>query len=164
MIMVGPSRLSVFFIRNADLQPSGPDAFAARLRNGLRANGWLFQPDDGARALDGGLTRAAVGTYARGMTTSAERLRDARAKTDSALARVRADPGASPVLVAVVNEFAKKAEKAVHHDDERTAVIELEQAGDSAKAAAEADNGVAEVTRQAVLDAHLAICIAKSKL
>jgi len=98
------------------------------------------------------------------VTTSAERLRDARAKTDSALARVRADPGASPVLVAVVNEFAKKAEKAVHHDDERTAVIELEQAGDSAKAAAEADNGVAEVTRQAVLDAHLAICIAKSKL
>ncbi len=105
-----------------------------------------------------------VGTYARGVTTSAERLRDARAKTDSALARVRADPGASPVLVAVVNEFAKKAEKAVHHDDERTAVIELEQAGDSAKAAAEADNGVAQVTRQAVLDAHLAICIAKSKL
>ena len=65
------------------------------------------------------------------------------------------------MLIAVVNEFASKAEKAVHHDDERTAVIELEQAGDSAKAAAEADTGVADATRQAVLDAHPAICIAK---
>jgi type IV secretory pathway VirJ component len=110
------------------------------------------------------LNRAAVGTYALGVTTTAERLRDARVKTDSALARVRADPGASPVLIAVVNEFASKAEKAAHHGDERTAVIELEQAGDSAKAAAEADTGVADTTRQAVLDAHLAICIAKTKL
>ena len=40
----------------------------------------------------------------------------------------------------------------------------LEQAGDSAKAAAEADTGVADATRQAVLDAHLAICVAKAKL
>jgi type IV secretory pathway VirJ component len=98
------------------------------------------------------------------VTTTAERLRDARVKTDSALACVRADPGASPVLIAVMGEFAKKADKATHSDDERTAVIELEQAGDSAKAAAEADIGVADTTRQAVLDAHLAICIAKAKL
>ena len=98
------------------------------------------------------------------MTTTAERLRDARAKTESALASVRADEGASPVLLAVVSEFATKAEKATHSDDERTAVIELEQAGDSAKAAAEADTGVADATRQSVLDAHLAICIAKAKL
>jgi hypothetical protein len=100
------------------------------------------------------------------VTTTTDRLRDARAKADGALAHVRADPGASPVLIAVVNEFAKNAEKAMHHDDddERTAVIELEQAGDSAKAAAEADNGVADAARQAVLDAHLAICIAKAKL
>jgi hypothetical protein len=98
------------------------------------------------------------------VTTTTERLHEARAKTDSALARVRADQGASPVLIAVVSEFAKKAEKAVHSDDERTAVIELEQAGDSAKAAAEADTGVADATREAVLDAHLAICIAKAKL
>lgn len=98
------------------------------------------------------------------MTTTTERLHDTRTKTDSALASVRADHGASPVLIAVVSEFAQKAEKATHSDDERTAVIELEQAGDSAKAAAEADTGVAEATRQAVLDAHLAICIAKAKL
>ncbi len=98
------------------------------------------------------------------VTTTAERLRDARAKTDTALASVRADQGASPVLLAVVSEFAKKAEKATHSMDERTAVIELEQAGDSAKAAAEADSGLTDATRQAVLDAHLAICIAKAKL
>ena len=98
------------------------------------------------------------------MTTTAERLRDTRVKVDTALASVRADQGASTVLIAVVGEFAKKAEKATQSDDERAAVIELEQAGDSAKAAAEADTGVADATRQAVLDAHLAICIAKSKL
>ena len=95
------------------------------------------------------------------MTTTAERLLDARTKTDSALASVRADQGASPALIAVVSEFAKKATRS---DDERTAVIELEQAGDSAKAAAEPDTGVADATRQAVLDAHLAICVAKAKL
>ena len=43
-------------------------------------------------------------------------------------------------------------------------VVELEQAGDSAKAAAEADTGAGEATKQAVLDAHLSICILKSKL
>jgi hypothetical protein len=68
------------------------------------------------------------------------------------------------VLAAVVNEFAKKGEKAVQTPDIRVAVIELEQAGDSAKVAVEADPGVTPATRDAVLEAHLAICIAKSKL
>jgi hypothetical protein len=48
--------------------------------------------------------------------------------------------------------------------DERVAVIELEQAGDSAKVAVEADPGASPATRDAILEAHLAICIAKSKL
>jgi hypothetical protein len=98
------------------------------------------------------------------MTTTAERLREVRSKIGHAVEALRADEGASPVLVAVVGEFATKAEKAAGADDERGAVIELEQAGDSAKVAAEADAGVSDATRQAVLDAHLAICIAKSKL
>jgi hypothetical protein len=98
------------------------------------------------------------------VTTVAERLREARSKIDTASNAVRADQGASPVLTAVVSEFAKKAEKAAGAEDERGAVIELEQAGDSAKVAAEADTGVSDATREAVLDAHLAICIAKSKL
>ena len=77
---------------------------------------------------------------------------------------MRGDPGAQPVLVAVVNEFADKAAKAADADDERTAVIELEQPGNSAKAAVEADPAVSDAAREAVLDAHLAICIAKAKL
>jgi len=98
------------------------------------------------------------------VTTVAERLREVRSKIDDALGAVRKDSGASPVLTAVVSEFAAKAEKAAGADDERAAVIELEQAGDSAKVAAEADTGVTDSTRDAVLEAHLAICIAKSKL
>ena len=68
------------------------------------------------------------------------------------------------MLLAVVNEFAKKADKATSSPDERVAVIELEQAGDSAKAAAEADPGLSPSARDAVLEAHMAICIAKGKL
>jgi hypothetical protein len=98
------------------------------------------------------------------VTSTAERLREVRAKIDDAVGAVRQDRGASPVLTAVVSEFAKKAEKAAGAGDERAAVIELEQAGDSAKVAAEADTGLSDATRDAVLEAHLAICIAKSKL
>jgi hypothetical protein len=98
------------------------------------------------------------------VATTAERLREIRVKIDRALESVQADREASPVLIAVVGEFANKAEKAAGIDDERAAIIELEQAGDSAKVAAEADAGVSDATREAVLDAHLAICIAKSKL
>jgi hypothetical protein len=98
------------------------------------------------------------------MATTSDRLREVRSKIDRAVEAVRADGGASPVLTAVVGEFAAKGEKAAGADDERGAVIELEQAGDSAKVAAEADQGVSDATREAVLDAHLAICIAKSKL
>jgi len=98
------------------------------------------------------------------MATTTERLHAARVKIDEARDLVGADSTASPVLVAVVNEFAKKAAKAAVATDERTAVIELEQAGDSAKAAAEADPAVSDAARQAVIDAHMAICIAKGKL
>ena len=94
----------------------------------------------------------------------AERLQTVQGKIAAARDATERDTGASPVLVAVVNEFAKKADKAVASSDERAAVIELEQAGDSAKAAAEADPGASPATRDAVLDAHLSICIAKAKL
>ena len=94
----------------------------------------------------------------------AERLEAVRVKINSARDVVELDKGASPVLAAVVNEFATKANKAVASSDERVAVIELEQAGDSAKAAAEADSGVSPEAREAVLEAHLAICVAKAKL
>ena len=66
--------------------------------------------------------------------------------TDAAR-KVEADRGASPVLLAVVQEFRSKLAKAEGHTVDgvptRDAVIELEQAGDSAKAAAEADTRLA---------------------
>ena len=93
-----------------------------------------------------------------------EGLKAARVKIDRARSAVESDEGASPVLVAVVKEFAKKAHKATSSPNERVAIIELEQAGDSAKAAAEADPTVSSATRDAVLEAYLAICLTKGKL
>jgi len=96
------------------------------------------------------------------------RLGEVKAKTAEALRASEADEKASVVLVAVVREFDSKADKANRHaggdGSARDAVIELEQAGDSAKAAADADPGLGEPARQAVLDAHLAICILKTEV
>jgi len=80
--------------------------------------------------------------------------------------QVEADDGASPVLVAVVHEFRSKLAKAEASAREgvpgRDAVLELEQAGDSAKVAAEADAGLSSDARESVLAAHLAICMLKA--
>ena len=72
--------------------------------------------------------------------------------------------------MAVVAEFGKKSAKALQAlaadatpSAGRDCVIELEQAGDSAKAAAEADADAAAATREAVGDAHLAVCILKAE-
>ena len=85
---------------------------------------------------------------------------------NTAAGRVEADGGASPVLVAVVKEFQAKLAKAeqqtVDGVPRNDSVIELEQAGDSAKAAAEADTGLSADTRESVLAAHLAICKLKA--
>jgi hypothetical protein len=87
-------------------------------------------------------------------------------KITDALRQVEADRGASPVLVAVVREFqsklAKAEKQAVDGVPGRDSVMELEQAGDSAKAAAEADSGMSSDTRESVLAAHLAICKLKA--
>ena len=87
-------------------------------------------------------------------------------KIADAVRHVEADAGASPVLVAVVGEFRAKLAKAEQHATGRTpdhdSVIELEQAGDSAKVAAEADAGLSSDARDAVLAAHLAICKLKA--
>jgi hypothetical protein len=87
-------------------------------------------------------------------------------KITDAARRVDADDGASPVLVAVVHEFQAKLAKAEKHMigdvPSHDAVLELEQAGDSAKAAAEADPGLSSDARESVLAAHLAICMLKA--
>jgi hypothetical protein len=79
-----------------------------------------------------------------------------------------ADVGASPVLRAVVLEFRRKLDKArtaltsaPTPTDAREAVIEVEQAADSANVAAKADPGAGEATRKAVDVAHKAICLVK---
>jgi hypothetical protein len=85
---------------------------------------------------------------------------------NEAARRTEADKGASPVVVAVVREFRAKLVKAEQQASDgprvRDSVIELEQAGDSAKAAAEADNGLSRDARDSVLAAHLAICKLKA--
>ena len=79
---------------------------------------------------------------------------------------MEADGGASPVLVAVVREFQAKLAKAEMHANDgepgQDSVMELEQAGDSAKAAAEADAGLSSDARASVLAADLAICKLKA--
>jgi len=72
------------------------------------------------------------------------------------------------VTVAVVREFDKMADTANRQPEgdgsARDSVIELEQAGDSAKAAVEADPDLGRDAFQAVQDAHLAICILKTEV
>ncbi|WP_201840634.1 hypothetical protein [Microvirga zambiensis] len=85
-------------------------------------------------------------------------------RLSAAEAAVAADTGASPVLAAVLAEFRRKFAKtrpAVEGNPgpvQREAVIELEQAADSAKWAALADKGASEPTRLAVVSAHDSIC------
>jgi hypothetical protein len=102
------------------------------------------------------------------MPDVARRRGDVKEKTTAALRASEADRGASVVLVAVVREFDVKTDKAMRGatDDgsARDSVIELEQAGDSAKAAAEADPELGDAARDAVLAAHLAICILKTEV
>lgn len=94
------------------------------------------------------------------------RLDECRARTADAMRDTEGDRGASVVTVAVVREFLDKAEKAGHASDEqaRDAVIELEQAADSAKAAAAADPGLGGAARESVEAAHLAVCILKTEV
>ena len=85
-------------------------------------------------------------------------------RLNAAEAAVAADTGASPVLAAVLAEFRRKFAKTRSAVEgapglgQREAVIELEQAADSAKWAALADPGASGQTKLAVVSAHDAIC------
>lgn len=102
------------------------------------------------------------------MATISEKMTEVDKRIRETLSKVEADGGASVVLKAVMREFDKKSKKAMaglkgaNEQTVRDHVIELEQAADSAKAAAEADTGIGNTTRQAVLDAHMAICLVKA--
>jgi hypothetical protein len=92
------------------------------------------------------------------------------AASGEALAVVQADGAASPVLAAVVDEFHRKAQKAVSaltNADERIAretIVELEQAADSANAAAAADPGAAESTKETIYAVHGMVCVFKQAM
>jgi len=83
------------------------------------------------------------------------------------LIALNSDASASPVLLAVVEEFYRKLAKtqdAILGADERLSregLIELEQAADSARYAALADKGVATDTRDLIVETHDWVCIYK---
>jgi hypothetical protein len=86
---------------------------------------------------------------------------------ERAAAAVREDKGSSPVLAAVVDEFAIKARKAnaafpaADAAMRRELIVEVEQAGDSAKAAAGADPGITSNTLHLIVLAHDSFCLLK---
>jgi len=102
------------------------------------------------------------------MEPLADRLALVERHVTRAVEAAAADFGASPVLRAVVLEFQKKAAKAratlsspATDGSAREAVVELEQAADSANVAAAADPGASDPTKKAVDVAHKAICLIK---
>lgn len=97
----------------------------------------------------------------------AKQLNQIDKKITTAVQAVERDERASPALQAVVKEFERKAHKAVADLDEakepvREHIVELEQAGDSAKRAASAEREISDTTRQVVLDAHTDVCKLKA--
>lgn len=99
-------------------------------------------------------------------TDMLSRLDDVRGRIATCRRAVDDDEGASVVTAAVVREFDTKADKATATADDarRDAIIELEQAADSARVAAKADPDLGRAALDAVEDAHLAICILKTEV
>jgi hypothetical protein len=98
------------------------------------------------------------------------RLGDIEEQIDAVAARLENDAGASPALKAVFDELHRKtreARDALKGADEnkiREHIFEVEQAADSAKRAAEADESISSTTREAVLGVHDALCELKGEL
>jgi len=98
------------------------------------------------------------------ITTAKEVCVQLHGRLTAAEAELASDRTASPVLTAVVAEFRRKFAKTrplVEGDTspgQREAVVELEQAADSAKWAALADPGASEKIKLAVVAAHDSIC------
>jgi hypothetical protein len=94
-------------------------------------------------------------------------LHEIHRKIASAVKAIEGDRGSSPALQAVVKEFERKSQSALADIDEaneplREHIVELEQAGDSAKAAAGAEDKISEDTRKLVEEAHSDICRLKA--
>jgi hypothetical protein len=95
-------------------------------------------------------------------------LADVEDRVVTAMQAVQNDPGSTPTMRAVMTEFYEKCLKTMNDLDEaeeepiREHIVELEQAGDSARVAAEAEQSLKQKTRDAVLAAHDIICALKA--
>ena len=98
-----------------------------------------------------------------------EQLTDIHGQILHAVQAAEADPGATPALKAVVKEFHLTAHRAmgeastVDEETTRTSIAELEQAGDSAKVAATASDGISGAMGKAIVAAHDAISALKAE-
>ena len=98
------------------------------------------------------------------------RLSDIEEQIDGAAEQLESDPAISPALKAVFDELHRKTREArdtlkgADEDKIRERVIEVEQAADSAKCAAEADQKISRTTRDAVIEIHDALCELKGEL
>ena len=104
------------------------------------------------------------------MSSVREKLVEFDALVERAVAQVDRDSGVSSVLKAVLGDFQRKSKKALQGaaaaapEQQVRLVVELEQAADSAKYAAQADPGCSEASRNAVVAAHDPICGYKHEL
>ena len=98
------------------------------------------------------------------------RLGDIEEQIDDAAEQLENDAGASPALKAVFDELHRKTKEArdalkgADEDKIREHVVEVEQAADSAKRAAEADQAISSTTRKTVLGIHDALCELKGEV
>ncbi len=98
------------------------------------------------------------------------RLADIEQQIDDAAVLLKSDSGVSPATKAVFDELHRKTKEArdtLRGADEariREHIVECEQAADSAKYAAEADQEIAGESRDAVLAVHDALCELKGEL
>ena|SRR5687767_15744245 len=101
--------------------------------------------------------------------TTSNQIKEIAQHVEDLTSQASGDQAASPALLAVVGELRNKARQAIEElgeseTDVRETIIELEQASDSAKRAAQADPGLSEDARKAVLQAHDALCGLKTSL
>ena len=98
------------------------------------------------------------------------RLAGIEEQIDDVAAKIENEVEASPAFRAVFEELHRKTREArdeLKGADEasiRDHVIEVEQAADSAKLAAEAEEGLSDKVRDAVLDVHDALSELKAEL
>ena len=103
------------------------------------------------------------------MSSIRDQLTEIHARIARAVEAAEADSGATPALKAVVQEFHRVSHKAMGAaaviDAQATLapILELEQAGDSAKVAAMACPRISDETRRAIVAAHDAVSELKAE-